>query len=178
MKTFLKTSIFAFGLYLILTTGSGSIGVLGIGLWSIEEIFVGIIAAVIVGLVTSKMIRENGNKRRGNPLRYLVAVVYIFGPFMWSMLKANLEVAYLVLTGNIRPGIVRIESGLTTKLGIAILANSITLTPGTLTVDVDEETNDLFVHWIYVERGEEKKAKCHHTKICGRFPAWVRRITE
>ncbi|PNX47524.1 MAG: cation:proton antiporter, partial [Thermoplasmata archaeon M11B2D] len=90
----------------------------------------------------------------------------------------NLDVAYRVITGRINPGIVKIHPDLKTDLGITMLANSITLTPGTLTVDIDEETNDLYVHWINVDKKalENKPVECKY--ICGNFPKWVRRIAE
>ena len=53
-----------------------------------------------------------------------------------------------------------------------MLANSITLTPGTLTVDIDDNKN-LYVHWINVD---EKKDRMD--EICHSFPDWIRRITE
>jgi len=53
------------------------------------------------------------------------------------------------------------------------LADSITLTPGTLTVDIDEEKNDLYIHWINVTTLEPTT---HH--ICSNFPQWIRRIAE
>ena len=58
--------------------------------------------------------------------------------------------AYRVLNPYlpIKPGIVRIKTSLTSEFAKTILANSITLTPGTLTVEVDGE--DFYVHWINV----------------------------
>jgi len=58
-------------------------------------------------------------------------------------------------------------------LGITLLADSITLTPGTLSVDIDEKNNDLYVHWINVTT---LKPTTHH--ICANFPQWIRRIAE
>ena len=54
-----------------------------------------------------------------------------------------------------------------------VLADSITLTPGTMTVDVDPENGDLYVHWIYV-------SDLHPTEdmVYGSFGEWVRRITR
>jgi multicomponent Na+:H+ antiporter subunit E len=46
----------------------------------------------------------------------------------------------------IRPGVVRVRTGLQSHLGRLILANSITLTPGTLSVDVLGDT--ILIHWI------------------------------
>ena len=89
------------------------------------------------------------------------------------MARANVDVAYRLITGRIRPGIVRIKTGLKTDLGLAMLANSITLTPGTLTVEVDDKTNDLYVHWINVTDKDPKPEE-----VCGSMLKWVRRIAE
>jgi len=108
-----------------------------------------------------------------NPFRWVIFLVYLIGPFFWAMAKANIDVAYRVITGKINPGIVKISAGLKTDLGITLLADSITLTPGTLSVDIDEKNNDLYVHWINVTT---LKPTTHH--ICANFPQWIRRITE
>ncbi|MFH1063737.1 MAG: Na+/H+ antiporter subunit E [Candidatus Woesearchaeota archaeon] len=108
-----------------------------------------------------------------NPLRWLYLVVYLFGPFLFYMAKANIDVAYRVITGRINPGIVKIKTGLVTDIGITMLANSITLTPGTLTVDIDPKTNDLYIHWINVKRDDPSPED-----VCGSMLKWVRRIVE
>jgi multicomponent Na+:H+ antiporter subunit E len=101
-------------------------------------------------------------------------------PFFIELTKANLDVAYRVITLNIRPGIIRVHSGMKTDLGIFMLANSITLTPGTLTVGIDEKTNDLFIHNINVAVGDEKKKIIESTELFSlvNLPAWIRRIAE
>ena len=88
-----------------------------------------------------------------NPLRLLLFLVYLIGPFFWAMAKANLDVAYRVITGKIRPGIVRLSTGLSTDFGVTLLANSITLTPGTVTVRLDG--GDILVHAIAREVGDD-----------------------
>ena len=176
MKAFVATGLFSFALWLILTAGSGDIGLFGIGMWSTGSIIFGIIVAAISGAASKRFFCSKGDMRMGNPARWLSALAYFFGPFMVAMLKANLDVAYRVITGKIRPGIVRIRPGLKKDLEVLVLANSITLTPGTLTVDVDEKTNDLFIHWINVEEGSENPEICECSKVCGSFPKWARRI--
>jgi len=59
-----------------------------------------------------------------------------------------------------------------------MLANSITLTPGTLSVDIDEDKNDLYIHWINVNEEALKGKSIDCKYICGNFDKWVRRITE
>jgi len=61
-----------------------------------------------------------------------------------------------------------------------MLANSITLTPGTITVDIDEHTHDLFIHNINVGEGEEAAPviRDHELFSIADLPRWIRRIAE
>ena len=167
------TTVLCFVTYLLLTTGSGT----DLWIWSYEEIFFGIILSIIVGAVSGKILVKK-NLRMANPARWFTFIAYVFGPFFIGMAKANLDVAYRVITGKINPGIVKVSPKLKTDLGITLLANSITLTPGTLSVDIDEDKNDLYIHWINVKKEalEKKPIDCKY--ICGNFPKWVRRIAE
>jgi multicomponent Na+:H+ antiporter subunit E len=173
MISFVVTTILSFIAYLLLTTGSGSI----LGLWSIEEIAIGLILSLITGFVTKSLFVKD-NLRMINPVRWALFFVYLIGPFFVSLAKANIDVAYRVITGKIRPGIVKISPNLKTDLGITMLANSITLTPGTLSVDIDEQKNDLYIHWINVDDEALKKKPVDCRYVCGNFPRWVRRIAE
>jgi multicomponent Na+:H+ antiporter subunit E len=172
---FLVTAGAAFLMYLILTAGSGSIGV-----WSLSELVMGLLLALLTGLITRNFLCRSKSFRLLDPRRFLRLLVYVPGPWFIELIKANLDVAYRVITMKIRPGIIRVHSGLRTDLGIFILANSITLTPGTLSVGIDEETNDLFIHNINVGDGDEKREVIESTELFGlaNLPAWIRRIAE
>ncbi len=80
--------------------------------------------------------------------------------FVWECFKANLDVAYRVLHPGlpIRPGIVKVRTRLNSDVGLTFLANSITLTPGTLCVDVDREQGVLYIHWIHVKDTDTEAA--------------------
>ncbi|MHC2995112.1 MAG: Na+/H+ antiporter subunit E [Candidatus Atribacteria bacterium] len=169
MIDFIVTFLLSMVIYLFLTAGSGEIA----GLWSIFEVIAGIILSVIVAFIARKVLFQKRSYRILNPLRWVIFLIYFIGPFFWAMAKANIDVAYRVITGRINPGIVKISPGLKTDLGITLLADSITLTPGTLSVDIDEKNNDLYVHWINVTT---LKPTTHH--ICANFPQWIRRIAE
>ena len=169
---FCVTTVCAFLAYLLLTIGSGNLF-----LWSKEELIIGAIFAVIVGAVFKNTFAK-GNLRMLNPKRWFLFLIYVMGPFFWGMAKANVDVAYRVITGKINPGIVRISPKLKTDLGITMLANSITLTPGTLSVDIDEETNDLYVHWIAVKEKALEKMPRDYEYVCNKFPDWARRVAE
>jgi multicomponent Na+:H+ antiporter subunit E len=70
--------------------------------------------------------------------------------FAKELLTANLDVAYRVLAPSmpIEPGVVEVPLRVQSDLAVTTIANSITLTPGTLTMDYDDDTNTLYVHAI------------------------------
>lgn len=109
-----------------------------------------------------------------NPVRWFWLLVYI-PYFLFHCTRANLDVAYRVLHPDvpIRPGIVRVRTELTTRLGKTFLANSITLTPGTLTVDVDGQ--DMYIHWINVTSEDTDERT---EAIVKRFEGLLKRIFE
>jgi multicomponent Na+:H+ antiporter subunit E len=99
--------------------------------------------------------------------RYFLKVRQVVGFgmfFVWEVLKANLRVAYEVLTPRHRmsPGVIAIPLEAKTEAEITVLANLITLTPGTLSLDVSTDRRVLYIHAMYVEdaarfRGEIKE---------------------
>ncbi len=174
MIPFVVTAVFAFLVYLLLTAGSGDILV-----WSPSELAMGLLLALLVAAASRTFFAGRRDYRMANPLRWLLLLFYLV-PFFLEMAKANLDVAYRVISGRIRPGIVRVRSGLATDLGAVMLADSITLTPGTLSVDIDEKENDLFVHIINIPPGEEGKDSVEAGDLFTftDIPAWIRRIAE
>ncbi len=154
--------------YLLLTAGSG-----GIIAWSPGELVAGFIIAAIIGYATRNIMDER-LEYFFNPRRWLLLLIYAVGPFFFAMAKANIDVAYRVITGKIRPGIVKISPGLSRDESRTLLANSITLTPGTFTLEIDDEGN-FYVHWINVPPGKEKPTP---EDLCGYLPKWARRIAE
>ncbi len=74
-----------------------------------------------------------------------------YGYFFKELVKSNLKLTVIVLSPvmPIKPGIVKVRTRLKTRMGRLMLANSITLTPGTLTVELDGEW--IYVHWVTVE---------------------------
>ncbi len=166
---FLVTAVVAYLIYLVLTVGSGNIL-----LWNAAELIIGaIFALVVAALVKNRYLSKS--LRMLNPVRWFIWLIYLF-PFFFAMAVANVDVAYRVITGRINPGIVKISPNLKNDMALTILANSITLTPGTLSIDVDEETNDLYVHWINVQPDVLKEMPRDYHPICNSFPDWARRI--
>jgi len=166
---FIVTAIVAYLLYLVLTIGSGTLL-----LWNEAELIIGaIFALVVAALVKNRYLKKS--LRMLNPVRWFIWLIYLF-PFFFAMAQANVDVAYRVITGRINPGIVKISPGLKNDMSLTLLANSITLTPGTLSVDVEEETNDMYIHWINVKPDVLKEMPRDYHPICHSFPDWARRI--
>jgi multicomponent Na+:H+ antiporter subunit E len=171
MAALVVSFVFSMIFYLVLTAGSGS----DILYWSPGEVLVGVLFSLLTALLARKLLSGVGAKSGWgflNPLRWIMFIIYAIGPFFFSMSKANLDVAYRVITGKIRPGIVRVPSGLTNDFAVSLLANSITLTPGTLSVDVDGK-NNLYVHCINLRSRNPKPEE-----VYGSFAKWARRIAE
>lgn len=175
MISFMITALFGFLIYLIFTAGSGNIG-----LWSGSELIAGAALGILTGIVTRNFLCRSRNYRMINPVRIVLLLLYAIVPFFIEMTRANLDVAYRVITMKIRPGIIRVHSDLKTDFAIFTLANSITLTPGTITVDIDENTHDLYVHNINIAPGEETCEVVQAQELFTYFnlPAWIRRIAE
>ncbi len=73
--------------------------------------------------------------------------------FLRELIHANLRVAYDVITPKhyMKPGVVAIPLDAKTELEITLLANLITLTPGTLSLDVSEDRRVLYIHAMYID---------------------------
>jgi multicomponent Na+:H+ antiporter subunit E len=73
--------------------------------------------------------------------------------FVWELILANLRVAYDVLTPgyHLRPGVVAIPLDARTDMEITLLANMITLTPGSFSLDVSADRRVLYVHTMYLD---------------------------
>lgn len=141
------------------------------GRMSIQEITIAFCLALVVSIVASRSSRKSFWSTKGlDPQKCWLFLRYVFGPFAKGLWDANWDVAKRVITGDIRPGIVKFNPRLKTNMGRMMLANSITLTPGTLTVDIDDD-GVFYIHAINLTSdspGEEE--------ICGSFGQWARRI--
>lgn len=88
----------------------------------------------------------------------VVAGFRYFGYFFRELVKSNFRLAAIVISPRlpINPGIVKVRTRLESRMGRLMLANSITLTPGTLTVELDGEW--LYVHWVNIESEDVEAA--------------------
>jgi len=139
-----------------------------------QVVIAGLIASVLVALLFHDILPKE-HRVFISPMRVFWFLVYI-PVFFYYVLKANLDVVYRALHPRmpINPGIVKIKTILKTESGITALANSITLTPGTLTVDLTDD-GFLYIHWINVKSDDVEQATQH---IARRFEWFLQRIFE
>lgn len=138
-----------------------------------QEVIAGGIASLIVSVFLGRRY-----ERLGLPPFSIKRFWYIFLYIIKlaiEIIKANFDVAYRVLHPAlpIKPGIVAVETDLKNNMAKLILANSITLTPGTFTVDVIGER--LLIHWINVRSDNlEDATRC----ISEKFEKYLKVIFE
>src|SRR5690606_22032009 len=84
-------------------------------------------------------------------------VIGFFLYFLYEMIRANLQVAFDVLTPRffMTPGIVKYPMNARTDAEINLLSTIISLTPGTLILDVSEDRKVLYIHVMYLKDKEE-----------------------
>lgn len=103
-----------------------------------------IIGYIIIGIASNN--EAHYTRKTGQIARFLVF-------FLWELLRANLRVALVVIRPrlHVQPGIIKIPLDIQSDLGITLLANVITLTPGTLSLDITPDKSALYVHTMYVD---------------------------
>jgi len=124
-----------------------------------QHLLLGIFIAWFIAFMTGDLFISRPHVLK-HPLRYWYFVACYLPVFLWECFKANLDVAYRVIHPQlpINPGIVKVKTRLKTDTALTFLANSITLTPGTLTVDIDRDNGILYVHWIDVKAKDVETA--------------------
>jgi multicomponent Na+:H+ antiporter subunit E len=140
----------------------------------LQVVVAGLIASIIVAVLFHEILPKE-HRVFISPRRVFWFLVYV-PVFFYYVIKANLDVVYRALHPKmpIKPGIVKIKTILKTESGITALANSITLTPGTLTVDLTDD-GFLYIHWIYVKSDDVEQAT---EFIARRFEWFLQKIFE
>ena len=104
-----------------------------------------LLTGLAVGFVAVALARDGGHASS------FVGLLRLCARFAWELLVANLTLARDILrpTPVFHPGLVRVEVEDLGESGAALLANLISLTPGTLTVDTGERGRPVYVHTLY-----------------------------
>jgi multicomponent Na+:H+ antiporter subunit E len=141
-----------------------------------QHILIGIFVAGFVAYVTGDLFIQRPALLK-HPLRYWYFIFYYMPVFLWECIKANIDVAYRVIHPAlpINPGIVKVKTSLKSDTALTFLANSITLTPGTLCVDIDKDKGVLYIHWIDVKA---KDVECTTKIIVEKFERILKNIFD
>ncbi|MBO8141941.1 MAG: Na+/H+ antiporter subunit E [Firmicutes bacterium] len=110
---------------------------------------------LVIGLFVGGVILWYYQRARGSQAYFsrLLAGVKLCLVLLWEQLLSSLQVARLVLSprGTIRPGIVAVPLTVTRDGEITTVANMVTLTPGSISIDVSDDGRVLYVHTIDVQ---------------------------
>lgn len=154
--SFVTTYVCSFLLYLILVNSVQR-----------EVVITGLVVSFIASLMLTRFI--DLPFRYLNPLRWIFALVYL-PYFIVEVVKANLRIAFIVLNPKlpISPELKTGKTKLKSPHSKILLSSSITLTPGTLTVDVNED--EFQIHCVSTDKSAEE--------IMRPFEKFIKRITE
>ena len=162
------TFILCFAFWLLLT-------------WSfaVQELIAGAVVSLAVALFAARFFIHEKAFWLCNPAKLFSGLFFWVCVFPVELVKANVDMAKRCFTGcrNINPGIVKVPVDLKSDYGQAALANAITLTPGTITMEVAEEEGQTYyyIHWIDVTKPSGKEAG---DAIKGTLEKGLRRVWE
>jgi len=161
---FAATALMMYAIYLILSGGFKPV----------DLIFGAASALIAAWLCAGLLIRDSSKLRFG---RLAALIKYLVRYFLIYEVRAHYEVAKAALSPSmpIRPGIVEVPYRLRSEYAVLMLANSITNTPGTVTVAVDEGGGKLYVHWIRVEDTDPEVCR---ELISAEFEEFARRVFD
>jgi Multisubunit Na+/H+ antiporter, MnhE subunit len=148
--------------------------------WSFtaQEMIAGAVVSLAVALFASRFFIHENAFWLFNPLKLGALIAYVF-IFLRELVKANVDMARRCFGGckEVNPGIVKVPVDLNGDYAQAMLANSITLTPGTITLDIAEQEGKTwyYIHWIDVAETDRVKAG---KLIKGSLENGIRRIWQ
>ncbi len=138
------------------------------GSLSPDVLIVGVVASLVIAFMYPDGL-SFFTEFRATPAAFVAGFKY-YGYFLSALVKSNIRVAGIVISPSlpINPGIVKIRTGLKSRMGRLMLANSITLTPGTLTVELNGEW--LYIHCVTVDSADIEEATA---AIAGGFEKYL-----
>ncbi|MBN1434434.1 Na+/H+ antiporter subunit E [Candidatus Fermentibacterales bacterium] len=116
--------------------------------WSLDSgsLLAGGVSSLAVSLVTYPIfVEETEAGRRAHLPRPHMFLLFL-AALVFSMYVASFRVLWRILRGDINPRVVHFRTRLKTDIARVVLTSSITLTPGTITLDLDDD--HLVVHWL------------------------------
>ncbi len=134
MLYFVSSVLVAYAFWLVLS-----------GHFTLTLMIIGAVSSVAVVALASRMAVID---REGHPIYLIIGAMWYWPWLLWQIIKSGLDVSRIIVTPSlpISPTLINVKSSQKTAVGIVTYANSITLTPGTVSVEV--EGNDITAHAI------------------------------
>ena len=117
------------------------------GRYQLKYLLIGVGACAVVTYLTNDLLynprsRKTNTSGAGFALSCALRLIAYIPWLVWAIIKANIQVALIIMKPQmpIDPGFLKFKTQLTRKISLVTLANSITLTPGTITVDLKDDT--------------------------------------
>ncbi len=133
--------------------------------FSLFSLFLGFIISLLIGLAATKLTIATVEGKRKTVKEYFFATEHLIALIISAVFRiiiANIELIYQVITLKIDPKIVRINVDLSSDAELTIISHLITVTPGTLVIDVEDADDGgsyLFVHFSYHCSADEESAE-------------------
>lgn len=127
--------------------------------WSLSPrtLVIGLLQSLVIALLTYPVfIQDDEAARRSQLPRVHVLGVYLL-VLVFHMYVASFRVLWRIIRGRVNPGVVHFRTRLNSDVARLALSNSITITPGTITLFMDDD--HLIVHWL--------DARTTHSKYAG-----------
>lgn len=157
---FLVTALSLYGIWLLFTA-------------SIEwySLIMGAVGSVVIAAVTYPIFipwhQANLRYFFGNPIFGIWYAIVL----VWMLYGSSIVMVKAVITKNTSPRIVHFRTRLKSDVARMVLANSITLTPGTITLDVNDD--HLTVHWLFCDTHHAKAAG---EEVKGRMENFIKKV--
>ncbi len=142
MRIFLWT-IILFGMWMILSSNL-----------EVANIIIGLTLSIVIAFIYTKMFTHE-KLHIINPYYFAIYIVILIK----NLIISNIQIAIKVLSADMKlnPKVVEVKTSLESDWKKLLLANSITLTPGTITLDIEGDT--LFIHTIECKGDKEQITK-------------------
>ncbi|MBE0464705.1 MAG: Na+/H+ antiporter subunit E [Halomonadaceae bacterium] len=115
-----------------------------------------LLVGMVFGYIALVLIEPQVNALKGYPAR-IPLIIRFLGFFMKELVQANLRVAFDIVTPpwHMQPGVIAMPLSARTEMEITMVANLISLTPGTLSLDVSDDRKVLYIHAMFLDDEEE-----------------------
>lgn len=125
----------------------------------------------IIALTTFKLFIDDDEAARRTLLPRIHWLVFYFILLIWKLYAASFRTAFAVIRGRYTPRVVHFRTRLNSDIARSVISGSITLTPGTITLELTED--HLVVHWLEASTTHSRYAG---DLVKGSFEKILRRI--